>query len=176
MIPKTILIAAAVFLGMWGMASVAINGVAGSASTKPVEPQSHWYSDDTPDQMGRPLSLRGVKSTNQLEFRFPYNGPQRGILWIGKRGSEADVMLQIERGQFLCFDTCAVAVRFDDEPIRRFSARGSFDYSTTQLHIRDQRAFLAALRKSQRVRIEATYFQEGSQMLDFPTIGYESAK
>ena len=83
-------------------------------------------------------------------------------------------MVQIERGQFLCrFDGCTVNVRFDSGPIQRFSAGEPSDHSTTILFVLNEGRFMSQLRKSKVVRIEAEFYQEGSQALEFDSEGFK---
>lgn len=140
--------------------------------TKP-EPGSQWSYSTDEDQMGRKRSFAHVSSTNMLNFDFPYQGSQNGTLTIRKTarwGTEA--IVRIERGQFLCgLDSCAVNVRFNDGPIHQYSASEPSDHSTTTLFLSNGSGFVAQLRKAKTVRIEATFYQEGSHTLEFNVEG-----
>jgi hypothetical protein len=125
--------------------------------------------------MGRKQSFAQVTSTNTVSFGFPYQGSQHATLTIRKTarwGTEA--IFRIERGQFLCgIDECAVNVRFDSGPIRQCSASEPSDHSTTTLFLRNGPSFVAQLRKAKTLRIEATFFQEGSHTLEFNVEGFK---
>lgn len=144
------------------------------SSPAPVDPlpASGWdFSSDT-DSMGRKRSFASIRSLNTLDFGFPYSGSQHGTLMIRKKGS-TDVLLSIERGQFLCgVENCTVNVRFDEGPIQHFEAAPPADQSTTNLFIEDASSFIAQLRKAKTVNIEATFYQEGSQTLEFNVRGF----
>ena len=123
--------------------------------------------------MGRAQSFALVQSSNTLEFSFPYSGAQRGTLRIRKKHT-TDVMVSVERGQFLCgIEDCNINVRFDQGMIQRFTAVGPSDQSTTVLFIEDVPRFLSHLRKAKALDIEATFYQEGSQTLDFDVEGFK---
>jgi hypothetical protein len=71
------------------------------------------------------MRYASLESDKQLSFGFPYNGGSTGKLTLRispKYGR--DVILEIEKGQFLCpsFDRCAVHVKFDKRPIESYSA------------------------------------------------------
>jgi hypothetical protein len=125
--------------------------------------------------MGRALSFATVESTNTLEFGSPYEGAQHGRLTIRKKsGHGTDVYIAIEKGQFLCgVEECTVNARFDEGPIRRFTAVPPSDNSTTVLFIEDATDFIAALHGAKTVTIEATFYQEGSQGLEFNIEGFK---
>jgi hypothetical protein len=148
---------------------------AGSTPQTKPEPRSQWgYSTDD-DTMGRKRSFAHVMSNNSLSFDFPYEGSQHGTLVIRKSPQwGTNVMVCIERGQFLCgIDQCIVNVRFDGGPIQRFSASEPSDHSTTTLFLRNEGRFVSQLRRAKVVRIEATFYQEGSQALEFNVEGFD---
>lgn len=137
-------------------------------------PGPHWSYSNDQDDMGRTESDATLDSTNTLEFDFPYSGAQHGTLMIRKVHARATyVEVRIEKGQFLCgVEECTVNVRFDDGPIRRFTAVPPSDQSTTVLFIQDASAFIGQLSHAKRVRVEATFYQEGAQALEFHVEGF----
>ena len=83
-----------------------------------------------------------------------------------------DVILSIEHGQFLCgIDPCNVIVRFDQGAPQTYTALRPADHSTTVLFIRNYDRFLANLRKSRQVYIEAQFYQEGPRVFEFDVAG-----
>ncbi len=116
-----------------------------------------------------------VISTNELTFDFPYGGPQHSILTLRKHVRHGkDVLLQIERGQFLChIRSCSVTVRFDDANGQSFSATEPSDSDSTLLFIEPFDKFYASMLKAKRVRFEATFFQQGNRTLEFDVSGFE---
>jgi hypothetical protein len=135
-------------------------------------PGSQWEYWTHQDSMGRKRSNASVDSTNTLSFGFPYQGWQHGTLAL-RKSPGLDALIRIERGQFICgYPGCSVNVRFDDGPIQRFLASEPDDHSTTTLFLLgNERRFAAQLLKAKAVHIEATFYQEGSQILDFNVEG-----
>ncbi len=138
------------------------------------EPEPNWTYSTNEDSMGRTVSFADVTSSNTLDFDFPYQGAQHGRLVVRettKTGMQASV--RIERGQFLCHvSDCSVNVRFDDGPVRTVSAQGAADYSTTILFLESSESFFARMRKAKIMRVEAMFYQQGSQTLQFNVDGF----
>lgn len=133
-----------------------------------------WRYDESSEKMGRgTVKHATVRSLNEVQFYFPYRGEQRGTLHLRihpKYGK--DVMLSIEKGQFLCgIYNCQVAVRFDNGKVQNFTAVGPADHSTTMLFLRGYDRFLAGARKAKKVYIEAQFYQQGTQVFEFDISG-----
>ena len=139
------------------------------------EPGSQWDYSTNEDTMGRKQSFAIVESTNTLTFGFPYEGRQWGMLTIRRSARwGTNVLVRIERGQFLCgIEDCTVNVRFDSGPIQSFSAVEPADHSTTELFLHNEARFISQLRRAKVVRVETTFYQEGSQTLEFNVEGFK---
>jgi hypothetical protein len=133
-----------------------------------------WRYDEFSEKMGRgTVKIAIVRSLNEVQFGFPYSGAQRGMLQLRihpKYGK--DVMLSVERGQFLCgiYD-CQIAVRFDNGKAQNFTAVPPSDHSTTMLFIKGYDRFLASARKAKKVYIEAEFYQQGTRVFEFEISG-----
>lgn len=138
-------------------------------------PPSAWRYDLRRDPMGGAVATAVTESSNTFEFDFPYQGTQRASLMV-RNDSGLDVMLSIEQGQFMCTLGCSVLVRFDDGEAIRWRATGTADHSTTTVFMRRASDFVKALSKSRVVRIEATFYQEGSRVLEFPVARFDVSR
>ncbi|WP_233881015.1 zinc ribbon domain-containing protein [Paraburkholderia flagellata] len=137
---------------------------------------ANWHYEQREDEMQKGMNkFAAVSSTNELTFGFPYSGAQHAQLALRKHVRYGkDVMLQIERGQFLChIRSCTVTVRFDDGNGQKFTATGPSDNSSTVLFIEPFNKFYAAMVKAKRVRIEATFFHEGDRTMDFDVSDFD---
>lgn len=135
-----------------------------------------WNYQDYQDELtGKKILTAWVKSENTVTFGFPYQGEQRGRLEFRKHPKYGkDVLLQIERGQFVCgIDQCTVAVRFDDGAVQQFSAGTPDDNSTETLFIRNYSRFVSQAAKAKRVVISATVYQEGDRAFTFNVSGLD---
>ena len=133
-----------------------------------------WNYEESLDKMGRgTIKNATVNSVNEIQFGFPYQGSQRGTLQLRihpKYGK--DVILSIEKGQFLCgIDSCTVAVRFDQGTAQAYSASEAADHRTTVLFLQNYDLFLGNVRKSKKVYIEAQFYQEGARVFEFDIMG-----
>lgn len=133
-----------------------------------------WRYSEAMEQMGRGVVKHAqVNSLNEISFEFPYRGAQRATLWLRSHPKHGkDVMLSVQRGQFLCdIGGCTVAVRFDEGRVQSFSAAGPADHSTTTLFLSGHDRFVSAAKRSKRVAIEATFFREGTRVFKFDIDG-----
>lgn len=134
------------------------------------------YSTSQDDMSLKKISNAEIDSTNRMSFSFPYANPQRATLQLRKHPRwGSDVILMIERGQFLCndYDGCSVLVRFGKGNPQRFSASGPSDNSTNYIFIRDYKNFVNQIRKTDEVTIEAKFYQEGNRAMKFATDGLD---
>ena len=100
-------------------------------------PTPSWGYYRTTDEMtGKTTQTAAVESTNTVNFSSPYQGEQRATLNLRKHPRYGnDVILQIERGQFLPgIDGVNVIARFDDRP-STFLAREAEDHSMNLLEL-----------------------------------------
>ncbi len=148
-------------------------------ATLPVSGSQWTYGKDE-DPMANGVSFGAmVKSTNTVEFGFPYAGPQHGTLTLRTHPRHGkDVILSIERGQFLCrsYEDCTILVRFDDQKAQKYSAVGASDGSTETIFIRNYSRFLASMQKAKTVRIAAEIYQQGSPAFEFDVSGFDPKK
>lgn len=129
-----------------------------------------WNYSESQDEMGRGhINIAMVKSLNKFEFDFPYKKPQRATLHLRKHPKYGDdVIVSIERGQFLCpISDCSVDVRFDDKKIQSYEVNRPTDHDTTIIFISDSSTFLKNLKTANHLRIEANFFHEGAHVLEF---------
>lgn len=149
---------------------------AGTQKPPETEKPENWTYIDSPDKMGRgSIKWASTSSVNTISFDFPYSRPQHGTLALRTHPQYGkNVILSIERGQFLTgIDGCKVLARFDNGKPRSFWANGPTDHSTTTIFISDYSRFVASLKRARKVMIEAPFFQEGNQVLEFNVEGLQ---
>lgn len=153
------------------------SSVTPSSSSAPGE---QWVYSQSEDPMAKGTTYSAtVQSTNTVDFKFPYRGSQHATLILRTHPRFGkNVVLRIERGQFLCnsYDGCNVLIRFDDGKAQTFSAAGPSDNSTETLFIRNYPRFIAGMLKAERVRISAEVYQEGSPVFEFEVRGFDAAR
>lgn len=149
--------------------------VAQELERRKVEGTAWNYSEQTDTMAKKDMRFAIVKSLNEFEFDFPYQGRQRATLQLRvhpRYGS--DVILQVEKGQFLCHtDECDVHVRFGDGKPQTFSGGEPSDNSNDTLFIQNYARFVANVRKVDAVYIEAPFYQEGNRVFEFDVRGLD---
>lgn len=131
-----------------------------------------WNYSESEDKMGRgKIKSATVMSLNKIEFGFPYQSPQRAALQLRKHPEHGnDVILSIEKGQFICgIRSCSVQVKFGEGKAVKYPASGPADNSSTILFIGDFTNFVTNTKKSEKIYIEAQFFQEGNRVFEFET-------
>lgn len=133
------------------------------------------YSDGEDNMSGKPVRRAYVSSLNTVDFKFPYSGVQRATLTIRKHPRwGTSVYVAIEKGQFVCgYDDCDVRVRFSKGNALRMSASEPDDHSSNLLFISSASSFVAQARKSEKIYIEADFYQEGSRVFEFDSSDLE---
>jgi hypothetical protein len=117
--------------------------------------------------------LAALISQNRLQFAFPFSGGSYGILVVDQKTGHLNVLLRIEKGQFICdgISGSAIAVKFDEGSLRNYTCRTPSDGTTNVISIRPSHRFVEALKRSHHATIEAEFFTEGEQKLAFNTTG-----
>lgn len=141
---------------------------------------AQWDYREQSDPMSKgDAYFASVESTNTVNFGFPYSGAQHATLTLRTHPRYGkDVILAIERGQFLCpsYDGCQVLVRFDDAAAIKYRAAGAADNSTVTVFIRGYPTFLRHLEAAKVVRISANIYQEGAPVFEFSVAGFDARR
>lgn len=120
-----------------------------------------------------------VRSTNTVEFGFPYSGEQHATLMLRTHPRHGkDVIFSIEKGQVLChsYEDCTILVRFDDQKAQSYSAVGAADNSTESVFIRNYSRFVSSMQKAKTVRIAVEIYQQGAPVFEFDVSDFNAAK
>ena len=132
-----------------------------------------WAYSEYHDEMGRGTTKEAhVTSSNAVHFGFPYEGETHAALKLLKGPKGQDVIFRVERGQFVSSASRDyVTVRFDDGELREFEVVEPVASTSGVLFVKDEENFISQLRNANRVKIEATFFQEGRRMFEFDVGG-----
>ena len=89
---------------------------------------------------------------------------------LGK-GLGEEVLMKVDKGQFMSYDEY-IQVRFDDgEPVR-YNINSPQDGSSDTIFIKNATNFITQLQDSSSIKIEAPFYQEGRKVIYFDTAGY----
>jgi len=135
-----------------------------------------WTYSEHADEMGRGTTkLAQIVSSNTVRFGFPYEGETHATVKLRKSPKYGqDVMLRVERGQFVSsYTSKSVTVRFDDGELWNFDVGEPADGTTGLLFIRDNEEFISQLRKARSLKIEADFYGQGPRVFEFDVHGLD---
>lgn len=113
-----------------------------------------------------------VTSTNVAELGFPYGPTSADLCFQQTQGHGLSAYLKLHGpGQIVCHlgERCAVTVRADAGPARRFAASPPADGSTNLVFFDSPRQLAHDLRHARRFAVQATFYRNGDQALEFTT-------
>lgn len=144
----------------------------GEPAAAPAEPASEWnYSTEKDEMRGVETRYAQVEATNTINLDFPY-GEQRGRILVRQSPKFGfDILVGVPSGQIMCnaYSNSHISVKFDDGPIRRYGCTDASDGSNSMIFVQGAKGFLANLKKSKKVVVEAEFFQNGLQQMTFNT-------
>ena len=142
---------------------------------EPAAPRTKWDYNESRDEMRDDVSkFATLRSENELDFEFPYNGGSGAVIGLRRNKTDGlDAYIKVDKGQFLCngFSGTSISVKFDDGPVQQFSCTDSSSGETEYAFITNSQRFLTALKGSERVMIEAEFFQYGRGQYTFESAG-----
>lgn len=138
----------------------------------PAESAGNWEYYSKKDEMrGTESRFAQLEGANTIKLDFPY-GEQRGRMVVRQSPQFGfDILVGVESGQIMCnsYTNSHINVKFDDSPIQRFGCTDASDGTSNMVFVEGANGFLAKLKKSKRVIVEAEFFQNGMQQLAFDT-------
>lgn len=151
-----------------------------AAEAREKELREKWSYSVSEDAMtGKSARSARIESENTVNFGFPYQGEQHAGLTLRDHPKYGrDVILAIEKGQFLCpsWDGCEVMVRFDDGQPQDWRASPAADNDSTVIFIRNADGFLQRMRSAKVVRVQPRIYQEGEPIFEFRVGGFDLAR
>lgn len=149
----------------------ALNNTAPINSASSASADNTWSYSHSEDPMSSKVThTAGIPSTNTVNFKFPYAGPQHAELVLRTHPKHGkDVIFSIQQGQLLCndYDGCSVSVRFDDGEAVTYRASSAADHSTETIFLSNYSGFVERMMKAKRVRIAVNVYQEGVPVFEF---------
>jgi hypothetical protein len=146
---------------------------------KPVEPEEPtylWeYSQSTDEMDNKTRYFASILSDNKLYFEFPYGGGSAGILTIRNMDGKNSVVLRIEKGQFMSNydDSEYIRVKFDEDDLEKYGFNTAADGSSDIIFPYQSAKLISKIKKAKKIKIEAHFYNEGRQVLNFTTEGLQ---
>jgi hypothetical protein len=140
-----------------------------NAETAKESESTNWqYSEEEDKMTSKKTFFANILSPTKLNFDFPYEGSSASIILRKKRG-ELNVILQVSKGQFKGYvnDGQTIKARFDKGVVQSYSCSEASDNSSNVLFINSANKFLKNLKNYHKLVIEAEFYQEGVQQIEF---------
>lgn len=169
---KKILIGLGVFMLIGALCSLGDdeNGNSSSNSTS----GSDWEISEKVDEMsGSVNNFAEVYSTNELDFDFPYDGGSSFALILRHMGGSNSICLFSNNAQFdMNYDsTDKVQIRIDDKPAIWYSFSESQSDKPGLIFINNTAQLIEELKAGKKLKIQASFFEEGSKIIKFDIEG-----
>lgn len=133
------------------------------------------YETDTDKMTSKLQYFAAINSTNTLNFAAPYDGGSTAKITVRNQARKNEVILTIDKGQFICAvsEGCAIKIRFDNDPAITVRGNEPSDYSSTTLFIDPASKIIMHAKKAKKMIIQAEFYQEGLQNMEFNIDGFK---
>ncbi len=135
------------------------------------------YQTVTDALTSKPAYHARVSSINRVNFGFPYQGEQRGVLVLRTHPQYGkDVFVRVDRGQMLVssFQESNVKVVFDQGSPITYRVAAPADHSNTTAFIRDYHGFVERMLKAKKVKISVPFYQQGEVVFEFNVMDFDA--
>ncbi len=144
-----------------------VDGTDGASDT--ASTSANWsYREEKDEMRGSTSRWASVDATKDITLDFPYGSsrPSLTVRFMKQHGT--DVMLSLN-GQITCrsYNGDTVSVKFDDGSIKEWNCLSSADGDSSTAFISPAKPFIAALKNSKKVTIEAPIYQAGNEQITF---------
>ena len=133
-----------------------------------------WVYRSSVDEMdGSTSKMAIIYSSNVVEFDPPYEGGSKlHIAVLNSKENGTNVGIVISNGQFSVSEldgTNYVRIRFDEDAPITFSTISPLDGSFDTLFLENPKKFIKLAKNAKTIKVEATFFTEGSNIFTFNT-------
>lgn len=134
-----------------------------------------WNFSESIDKMtSNKIKFASVEATEELEFKFPYDGGSIATLTIRNKDNNNDIYLHVSKGQFnRGYDGGDLRIKFDDNPPHNYSFSSASDGSSDLIFINATKGIISKLKVSKKVIIEVEFFNEGIRQIEFDVQGFK---
>lgn len=139
------------------------------------ENKTNWrYSEDIDEMDNTKRTVAYINSDNSIKFDFPYGNSDFTLSIRNWKGSN-DVYLSCSKCQFISgfSGEKTYRIKFDDEAPIRVSANHSSSGSSDVVFLGSVSKIISKLKTSEKLMIEAEFFDSGMDNITFSTKGFE---
>lgn len=130
----------------------------------------NWTYTEDIDKMDNSKQFgAGTNSLNELQFQPPYDGGSKFFLVIRKGKDAPDVYIRASKGQFITgiAGETKYRLKFDDEKPINVSASFTDDGRADIAFLSPANKIIEKLKHSNKLIIEAIFYQEGYKTIEF---------
>ncbi|CAG2532946.1 hypothetical protein MAR621_03140 [Maribacter dokdonensis] len=169
-------VGAAVFAGIFSSSQedqeqspINTNKIVQEENAEPKKIENWEYSSNVDEMDGNTNYFAVATSINQLDFDFPYNGGSNGYITIRNMDGENTIAISVDKGQFQTSfgNNEHLRIKFDDEELRKYNFSSASDGSMNVVFPAQAKALIQKIKASKTVKIEAPFYNEGRQVLNF---------
>lgn len=125
------------------------------------------YKDQTDKLTGTTTHSALVVAKEFLDLKFPYNVKNNMVLLsLREKRGKTSVQLNVGSGQFNGGDD-PIKVRFDSSKVESYEIGKPDDGSSDALFIENNKKFIKELKNAHTLIIEAEFFENGNQIMEF---------
>lgn len=134
--------------------------------------ESKWgYTEKVNEMDDTKTYYAMLKSENKIDFEFPYDGGSTFQFTVRKTNGRYEFVLNVSKGQFMTniLDEEKLRIRFDDNQVFNWNYSNAADASTDVIFPEYSDDFLAHLKASKMMMIEAPFAFAGRKVIRFKT-------
>lgn len=149
---------------------------AAGEDTQSQAPECNWSYYSKVDEMTDKTCYWAICcATNSVDFDFPYEGGSTmSLQFIKSPRYGKNAGLKISKGQFDCgYEGCTIRVRVDGGKVKSFSCSQAANGNLNSIVIDSYPKFISMIRKAKTIKIEAPFFNSGTQVFTFNVSGLE---
>jgi hypothetical protein len=146
-----------------------------NTGTSETENASNWkYSEDIDEMDNTKRTVAQLNSDNSIKFDFPYGNSDFTLSVRNWKGS-TDIYLSCSKCQFISgfSGEKTYRMKFDDEAPINVSANHSSSGTADVVFLGSESKIISKLKNSQKVMIEAEFYDSGLKNITFSTKGFE---
>lgn len=145
------------------------------SDTTETENSSNWKYSEVIDEMDNTKrTVAQLNSDNSIKFDFPYGNSDFTLSVRNWKGS-TDIYLSCSKCQFISgfSGEKTYRIKFDDEAPINVSANHSTSGSSDVVFLGSESKIISKLKTSEKVMIEAEFYDSGLNNITFSTKGFE---
>lgn len=171
-IGKKILIGIGIFMLIGALCSLG-DDESGNSSSNGTSGCDWEMSEKVDEMSGNVNNFAEVYSTNELDFDFPYDGGSSFALILRHMDGNNSICLFSNNAQFdINYDsTDKVQIRIDDKPAVWYSFSESQSDEPGLIFINNTAQLIEELKTGKKLKIQASFFEEGRKIIKFDIEG-----